>query len=207
MLAQPYHEQQKRRSFIMDFKEFIQLPKNCQATIIRDTFTENETQTAQPYSIRSILEAHRELSVGCRMLGRGTITIDGNELTGKDIADMYKNNVKAGNTTYFPLIGKWEHTGIKRLVLFVKERNKYIPYVSFEIADILTQTEQSNPPEDYTEFGIPPKTFLSSFKYKTLIKIKSLTEVELPDSYLGVSSGKDIYECAFLGSSPNIFIL
>ena len=207
MLAQPYREQQKRGLFTMDFKEFIRLPKNCQTTIIRDTFTENETQTEQPYSIRGIVEAHRELSVGCRMLGRGTITIDGKELTGKDIADMYKSNVEAGNTTYFPLTGKWEHTGIKRLVLFVKERNKYIPYVSFEIADILTQTEQTDPPEDFKTFGIKPKIFLSSFRYKTLIKIGSVTEGELPKSYLGVSSGKDIYECAFLGSSSNIFIL
>lgn len=190
----------------MNLQEFLKIPNVSQTTIIGNTIQESKTGERQAHSIQTIIAQNRDLAVGCRMLGRGYITHNGKDYSGKDIADVYIKSVEKYGCTYFPLTGSWERTGIKKLILFVKNNDgKYIPYATFDISNIF-QAESFQ--KKFDDYCIVPE-FHKNFRYKSILEIKEEKEKskDNPTTYLGVSSGKDIYECAFRGSAPNILII
>jgi len=188
---------------IFNYAEFSEQPRLVQQFILKDTFKELTTGEKQLHSLQTILNQNRMLAVGCRMLGRGGVTINGKIFTGKDIADVYVNSVLNYGFSYYPLTGDWTKTDVKQLVLFVKNSNKYVPYARFAIDEVILSDTQ---PNDFNQH-CTEADFLNGFKYKTILKISEVQITDLPKSFIGVKSGMDIYDCAFHGSSPNIFIL
>lgn len=189
----------------MNYTEFSEQPRLVQQCILKATFEEFETGKIQQHSLQTILRQNRMLSVGCRMLGRGTVTVNGKSLTGKDIADIYVESVRRYGTSYYPLTGDWTKTDVKQLVLFVKKSNKYLPYARFAIEEVILSDAQ---PDDFNQHCTETDFMKNGgFRYKTILKISDVQTTDLPESFIGVRSGMDIYESAFHGSSPNIFIL
>lgn len=188
---------------LFGYKEFFKHSRAVQQCIIENTFNEIYTEKPQLHSLQSIVAQNRMLAVGCRMIGRGTITMNGKEFTGKDVADVYIESVTKNTKCYYPLTGDWTETDVKQLILFVKTNGAYIPYARFDIDDIIKTDKQ---PANFNKYCVEPN-FLNDFHYKTLLIISNVQTDNLPKSFIGVRSGMDIYDRAFHGSSPNILIL
>lgn len=187
----------------MTDKEFMQMPRQVQEFVIKNTFEEIQTGNTQQHSLYSIITQGRELAAGCRMLGKGTVKINGKDFTGKDIADVYIESVRKYGLSLYPLTGDWKHSGIKNLLLFTKTSDRYVPYARFNIDKI---TVSSTQPADFNQYCTEPD-FLRAFTYKTILTISNVQVENLPQSFIGLSSGCDIYDRAFRGGAPNILML
>lgn len=189
----------------MNYNEFKNLPKSAYEKIVQETFEEIKTGEYSHFSLHSILGQDRELSIGARMTSRPLSCVqNGKSYSGEEIADIFKNSVSRFKKSFYPLTGDWTKMNVKRLVLFVKRNNCYVPYVSFNISEkslqtTLTSTQQS---------CVTDPAVFSLFTFKTVLEItEPVLTKDFPETFLGVTSGKDIYERAFKGSSPNILIL
>ena len=189
-----------------DYTDFANQPRLVQQFIIKETLKEIHTQEQQLHSLQSIVAQNRMLAVGCRMIGRGTITINGKNYTGRDVADVYINSVANYAYSFYPITGDLGKANVRQLVLFVKlNGSKYVPYARFDIDEIIKTDTQ---PTDFNQH-FSEKDFLinSGFRYKTVLKISNVQTTDLPKSFIGITSGMDVYDRAFHGSSPNILIL
>lgn len=147
----------------------------------------------------------RPLNFTCYSLVDNNITSTGKEkfYTGKEIADIFINSFKKYGETFYPITGSIIKLMAKHLILFVKNEYKYIPYAQFNIAESI---ETSGLSLDQAKSIVDLNPIMNS-KYKTLLRINQLKTENLPTTYLGNTSGEDIYNRAFKGSSPNIVII
>lgn len=201
----------------MTYETFEKLSTKAKELIIKETFEELKTGVRKKHSLNTIFLQGRSLSVGCRMISSSKMNIAGKQLTGKEIADAFVNAVNMNGTAYYPLTGDWTSTDVEQLVLFVKgDSSKYEPYARFKIDGVpICSSVLPIDCDNQTILDI-----LQATNYKTLLKISNAERIysqvsengnnipnRQPSSFIGVTSGIDIYECAFKGGSPNILIV
>lgn len=197
-------------------QEFNNLPAVCRATIIENTIAyANNNEIKQPHSIQSIVDDNRHLAIASRMIRKpveftqcklnpnGEKELGANRAyLGSEIADIFVNSVKKNGFSYFPLSGTWKTTGVKQLVLFVKD-GIYKPYARFKI-DVIIDSEDMSVEQLKTLTDITP---VYNSKYKSILKISNVEIDNIPKNYIGIRSGVDLYECAFKGSAPNLLMI
>lgn len=195
--------------------EFNNLPALCRATITEATINQENSKTKQHHSISSIIEGDRHLAVSSRMT---RIPVEFTQCTlnskneieevgkraylGSEIADIFIESVRKNGFCYYPLTGNWKATGIKQLVLFVKDEI-YKPYARFQVTEIL-DSEDMSVEQLKTLTDITP---ICNSKYKSVLKISNVETTDLPTNYIGIRSGVDLYESAFKGSAPNLLMI
>lgn len=201
---------------MFDFSQFESLSKGCRDTIVLDTINEAENRSPCAHSILSIIAQKREIAVAARMTSRpykwnmcrveGTsIVTDGDSrtYTGQQVAEIVvqsaKQNIADKLVTYYPLAGDWRDTGIRQLILFVKDNQKYRAYARFQVEAI--ELRKMSKEEMATWIDITPVAYCT---YRSVLKIRLLDTENLPEDFLGNRSGKSVYEVAFTGSSPNL---
>lgn len=193
------------------------LTKEAQNKILKQTIEEARTSIKQPHSIQTIVAEDRDIGLAARMTSKPLsfrcYTLGNNEImesdniklyTGKEIADIFINSVNRYGETFYPITGNiTKQIELQYLILFIKEGDKYIPYVRFNIVELIkTSTLSVNQAKSI----IDPTPIMNS-TYKTLLRINEPKTKGLPNTYLGNTSGEDIYAKAFKGSSPNIVII
>lgn len=194
-------------------KDLNNLSPACKTVVIENTIKENTTDQQQPYSARTLGNQNRKLAAGCRMVSKpialtqytleaGEVKATGQKRAycGSEIADIYVEASKTHGFTYFPLTGSnWKN--IQQLVLFVKD-GVYKPYARFRINEIIN-SESMSVEQLQTMKDISP---VCNSRYKTILKISDVEVDNLPDNYIG-KNGINVYQSAFLGSAPSIYIL
>lgn len=202
---------------MFNYEDLILLTKEAQKEILTQTFNQIlDSQKTQPHSLQNIISENREISIAARMSSKplnfkcysiidNKITNTGEEkiYTGKDIANIFIDSLKKYGETFYPITGSITKLIVKHLILFVKSEDKYIPYCQFNIEEAINTSSLSL---DQAKSIVDPNPIMNS-RYKTLLRINQLKVKNLPTTYLGNTSGEDIYNKAFKGSSPNIVII
>jgi len=194
--------------------QFWKLPNRAKETIIDQTFDQKNSNSIKPHSINSILSANRDIAIGARMTSKplqfkqydqnlqylGTMS----HYTGHQIADIFVNSVNQYGATYYPITGDWTKSPQKHLIIFVKANGRYEPYAKFSIDEILRcSTISQNQASSLTD-----PTPVMNCTFKCLLKISAVSTTFMQNiSFLGLTSGVDIYDRAFKGGSPIILIL
>lgn len=188
---------------MMDYTKFEGFPRKTRDYILTETFAEYNDGQEHPHSLQTIHAQGRSLAIAARLFAKGTIMVNNVPMNSTEIADTLIASVQQNGYTYYPMTGDWKDTGVEQLVLFLKNGDTYQPYVRFRINEICRQT---TPPADFAECSTNPH-LLTPFRYKSLLKISDAEITNLPPTYLGITSGMDIYQMAFKGSAPNVLIL
>ena len=199
----------------LEKKEFLALTSVCRSAIIDNCIKQANGEETK-HSLCDIVKQNRHLAIAARMTSKPlqwyyrTLDTKGNitcsELkayTGADVAQIFVESVQKNKFCYYPLTGNWKDTGVQQLVLFVKTKGTYMPYARFHIDDIVPNT-QMTANQLSTLVDITPAL---NCKHKSLLKISEVETENLPSNFLGLRSGKDLYEVAFKGSSPNIMMI
>lgn len=192
---------------MLKIETFQSLQKSAREAIIRATFNELTTGVKEAHSLMTIKQENRDLAVGCRMIGKGYHFSSNNiKYDGKDTADIFIDSVKKFGKTYYRLRGDWTNTNVKQLILFVKSNNSiYQPYARFDIReckitnDVITTNKLA-------QYCTVPEVY-DTMPHKTLLEITNVQTTDLPKSFMGITSGKDIYDKAFKGGAPSILMI
>lgn len=187
--------------------------------IIQETLIEIKTNTRQPHSYQSIISQNRGFSVGIRLsatdrlfethiLTDDKLVPTGHMLywSGRDIGDVFVQSVLKSGKTYFPISGDYSRIeGLRYLYLFSRmpQAKAYQPFAKFEIVAITSQ-EQLDLPQMRTLTD--PTTFAYS-TFKTIFEITNVETDNLPEDMLGNASGISIYDRAFKGQNPAVFMI
>lgn len=187
--------------------------------IIKETLLEIKTKTRQPHSYQSILAQSRGYSVGIRLsstarlfethiLTDDKLVPTGKMLyySGRDIGDVFVKSALLSGKTYFPVSGDYSRIeGLRYLYLFSRtpQAKAYQPIAKFEIVAITSQEQldllQMRTLTDPTPFAYST--------FKTIFEIANVETDNLPEDMLGNASGISIYERAFKGQNPAVFMI
>lgn len=163
-------------------------------------------EAGQPHSMQRILADNRKPAIAARLTSHA-LSFKNRLYTGEDIKNIFVNSCTKFGYTYFPLrcdVNNIIKGSIKQLRLFVKQDGKYICKACFDVEDITDiSTIQNADPSYWTD----PSFLKACIEGNAIMKISHVTISNLPDDYLTMRTGKSIYEKAFNGSNPNIWIL
>jgi hypothetical protein len=207
---------------MFDFKQFENLSKDARQTIFEETVNETLSGSNLGNSLPTIITQKREVAIAARMTskpftwqkflaqGASLITQGGTKVyTGMDIARIFVDSAQTSKkgVTYYPIAGDWTKSGIKQLVLFVKDGRKYQAFARFKVLSIRSGTSMTSD-EMATLVDV---SFLAYCSFKSILEIELIESTVngdvLPQDYLGNRSGKSVYDVAFAGSSPNLMII
>ena len=186
-------------------------------TILTNTYSEAVTGQNQMHSINSLVAQKRDIGLAHRLTTKpltlavfnknGTPTGTTAVYTSHDIERIFELSAQQFGHTYYPITGELStaqfapHT----LVLFTRNKQrKQLPTLRFDILEICRCDFM---PQNMLNHIVDP-TPIFNMKYKTVLKIGNPSRVFVPDqSYIGLTSGTDIYDGAFRGSNPLTMIL
>ena len=130
------------RILFMNYDDFRNLPKNVRDIVIQQTFL-NANGKATKHAIQNIIVEEREKSIAARMWNgvkkitkfefqnKNIFPVGSEKLSGRNIADIYIESVKKNGFAWYPMTGtSWIDAGVKQIILFIKENEKYIPYAA-----------------------------------------------------------------------------
>lgn len=186
-------------------------------TIITNSYIEAQTGQPQPHSINTIVRQERDIGIANRLTTKplnlrifndnGTPTTMYRTYTADDIAYVFKSSATQFGYTYYPITGdinKWQWKP-NTLVLFIRNKQrKQVPTLKFEILQII----DTNILTAEMLAHITDVTPILNMHFNSILKIGNPNTNFAPDqSYIGLTSGADIYESAFKGSNPLTMIL
>lgn len=198
------------------YEDFCVLDKKVREKIICETIQRARTNESC-HAIDDLVRKNRCLAIAARMTSRpiqwNVKYIDGNgeivksgeikAYTGDDIANIFVKSVQKNGYCYYPITGDWTNTQMKQLIIFVKREEGYIPYARFDIED-KEKNEKLTKKHLDTLVDPTPALYCS---HKTVLKITNVQIEDLPENYIGLRSGEDIYKVAFKGSAPNVMVI
>lgn len=185
--------------------------------ICEDSLLEAQTGQQQPHSINTIVSQGRDIGVAHRLTTKpltfrvfdtnGAPTNILRPYTAGDIVDIFTDSANRFGETYYPISGDvrtWQWTPCS-LVLFTRNKQRrQIPTMKFTIREIIKCDAMT--PDMLAHLTDVTPVF--NMTYKTVLKISDPVCDFAPDqSYIGLTSGVDIYASAFRGSNPLTLIL
>lgn len=157
------------------------------------------------HSWQQIIKEDRKPALACRMTSKplksGELTYDG-----LDIIKIFIDSCNEYDYTYYPIQSDYKNFigKLKQLRLFVKENDRYICKACFEVIDVIQCDNQI----DIYKDNLIETDFIKEFiRFNCLFKITQVQTKNLPEDYLALRTGKSIYDVAFYGSNPNIWII
>ena len=190
------------------------LTKQAYEKIIDETMQEIDTGVPSDFSFQTIIREGRKPALAARMaskvlvfqragLGQNGLSLIGGtqRYSGQNIADVFINSVRAHSYTFYPITGTLPvQAGLKYLILFVKDKDRYQPYARFDIIDI-KYTNSITASMASTLIDVTP---IFNMRYHSVLKIENVVTTNLPQNYLGNASAEGIYQKAFKGAAPVI---
>ncbi|SHL45245.1 hypothetical protein SAMN02745136_04936 [Anaerocolumna jejuensis DSM 15929] len=157
------------------------------------------------HSWQRIVETNRKPALACRMTSK-SLDANGKSYNANDIVNIFITSCERFGFTYYPIKCNIENfrDKLKQIRLFVKEEGKYICKACFEVLDII---ESDNDLSQVEEFITDTNFIKSRTDFNCLLKIAQVQTTDLPKDYLALRTGKSIYDVAFYGRNPNIWII
>lgn len=177
-----------------------QLSGSARAVIIMQTSEEIYSDTPMPHSLQTLYRQNRHFALGHRVsqliaaeaIGKPVLSYTGEGL----VSLLVKEILKTGKV-YYPIntvLGDAER--LRQFVLFAKpsKREEYVPVARFRITAIYGKDET-------------PGKLIKIAYVKTWLELTDIETENLPQDYLGNTSGAPIYDKAFRGQSPDVYMI
>lgn len=156
------------------------------------------------HSWQEIIEQNRKPALACRMTNKN-ISFNDKVYDAAGIINIFIDSCKKYGYTFYPI----KYTNevfkgkVKQLRLFQKENGKYYCKACFEVEDVIEDADIMHMSKYWTD----KEFILSELEGNCFFKISSVQTIDLPEDYIALRTGKSIYEVAFYGRNPNIWII
>ncbi len=159
------------------------------------------------HSWQRIKETNRKPALACRMTSK-SLEANGKIYDANRIISIFVESCIKYGFTYYPIrcnIDNFKNK-IRQIRLFAKENERYVCKACFEVLEVLESDNDLS--VDKAEENITDTDFIKErMDFNCLFKISQVQTENLPEDYLALRTGKSIYDVAFNGRNPNIWII
>lgn len=159
------------------------------------------------HSWQRIIETNRKPALACRMTSK-LLEANGKVYDANKIISIFVESCKKFGVTYYPIkcnIPNFKDK-LRQIRLFAKEDNRYVCKACFDVLEVL-ESDNDLSVDKAEEYITDTDLIREKIDFNCVFKVTNVQTENLPEDYLALRTGKSIYEVAFYGRNPNIWII